>query len=455
MSGRWASSGSASATGVGLGLPPAPGSPARPGSAGLGVATAKSAAFTFVSVPLPADPPGSRSMLDPAGGAGAAVPSTNAFVASPQRDRVDRAATDRPEHHRAAGRREARRVRHVRDRRVDARPRSRSAGGGRARGSSTPPTSPCASRSSPSRSRRRPRGPSGRPGLAPRVRRAPRTRPTRTRRRSGPRRPAASTPATTTAAAPTGSPRRRRCRRDGRAAATQRRGGEGQDQGDRQGHRPCASGARHRRPPGGVSGRWPRAGRRRVTGGGGPAVVADGPDDGCIALRSTSRRSTGDARRLHRGCIQQSPGPAASRAARGDRASRTMCLPSADAEPDPSDRPADHPGGHRGPSQANRPRRGAPPLSRRDGRGRHARRRSRSTTTTRRPRRPAPAARRTAAPAAPPRPARRRPRPGIGYAFRSSFRPLDLRGDLKALPRLLRHPAFLVPADPVGRCRSR
>ena len=44
-----------------------------------------------------------------------------------------------------------------------------------------------------------------------------------------------------------------------------------------------------------------------------------------------------------------------------------------------------------------------------------------------------------ASPAAPP------PRPSIAAAFRSSFRPIDLRGDLQALPRILRHPAFLVP----------
>jgi hypothetical protein len=37
------------------------------------------------------------------------------------------------------------------------------------------------------------------------------------------------------------------------------------------------------------------------------------------------------------------------------------------------------------------------------------------------------------------------PRPSIAGAFRSSFRPIDLRGDLQALPRLLRHPAFLAP----------
>ena len=36
-------------------------------------------------------------------------------------------------------------------------------------------------------------------------------------------------------------------------------------------------------------------------------------------------------------------------------------------------------------------------------------------------------------------------RPGIATAFRSSFRPLDVRGDLQALPRLLRHWSFYVP----------
>jgi hypothetical protein len=36
-------------------------------------------------------------------------------------------------------------------------------------------------------------------------------------------------------------------------------------------------------------------------------------------------------------------------------------------------------------------------------------------------------------------------RPGMGSAFRSSFRPVDLRGDLQALPLLIRHKAFLVP----------
>jgi hypothetical protein len=36
-------------------------------------------------------------------------------------------------------------------------------------------------------------------------------------------------------------------------------------------------------------------------------------------------------------------------------------------------------------------------------------------------------------------------RPGITTAFRSSFRPLDVRGDLQALPRLVRHWSFYVP----------
>ena len=36
-------------------------------------------------------------------------------------------------------------------------------------------------------------------------------------------------------------------------------------------------------------------------------------------------------------------------------------------------------------------------------------------------------------------------RPGVTAAFRSSFRPLDIRGDIQALPRLLRHWSFFVP----------
>jgi len=42
-------------------------------------------------------------------------------------------------------------------------------------------------------------------------------------------------------------------------------------------------------------------------------------------------------------------------------------------------------------------------------------------------------------------PAPAQQRPGIATAFRESFRPLDLRGDLRALPRLLTHWSFLVP----------
>jgi hypothetical protein len=36
-------------------------------------------------------------------------------------------------------------------------------------------------------------------------------------------------------------------------------------------------------------------------------------------------------------------------------------------------------------------------------------------------------------------------RPSIVAAFRSSFRPLDLRGDIRALPQILRHWSFFVP----------
>jgi hypothetical protein len=40
--------------------------------------------LSFVSAPFPAWPPGARSRLEPAGGAAAAVPSTNELLASPQ-----------------------------------------------------------------------------------------------------------------------------------------------------------------------------------------------------------------------------------------------------------------------------------------------------------------------------------------------------------------------------------
>ena len=51
--------------------------------------------------------------------------------------------------------------------------------------------------------------------------------------------------------------------------------------------------------------------------------------------------------------------------------------------------------------------------------------------------------RKSAAQAAPATAAR--PRPSITAAFRGAFRPLDLLGDFKALPRLLIHIAFLIP----------
>src|SRR6185436_15200913 len=46
--------------------------------------TTTSPRLSFVSWRLPPAPPGLRSMLDPAAGAGAADPSTKAFAASPQ-----------------------------------------------------------------------------------------------------------------------------------------------------------------------------------------------------------------------------------------------------------------------------------------------------------------------------------------------------------------------------------
>ena len=41
--------------------------------------------------------------------------------------------------------------------------------------------------------------------------------------------------------------------------------------------------------------------------------------------------------------------------------------------------------------------------------------------------------------------AARPPRPSIGAAFRTSFRPLDIRADLRALPRLIMHKSVWVP----------
>jgi hypothetical protein len=63
------------------------------------------------------------------------------------------------------------------------------------------------------------------------------------------------------------------------------------------------------------------------------------------------------------------------------------------------------------------------------------------------PAKPAPSrgsttARATGSAAASPAPMQR---PGIAYAFRTAFRPADLRGDLQALPGLLKHPAFWGP----------
>lgn len=49
-----------------------------------------------------------------------------------------------------------------------------------------------------------------------------------------------------------------------------------------------------------------------------------------------------------------------------------------------------------------------------------------------------------------PRPSGQPRRPSIAEAFRSSFRPLDLRGDLRALPRLLVSRAFLAPTVASG-----
>ncbi len=75
------------AGGVGVGVGVGPGLPGTVGEArfcGFGSGwTSQSARFTLVSTPFPAVPPGDRSRLDPAAGAGAAAPSTKPFTASP------------------------------------------------------------------------------------------------------------------------------------------------------------------------------------------------------------------------------------------------------------------------------------------------------------------------------------------------------------------------------------
>ena len=69
--------------GVGTGAIAGTGGAARP--CGDGTAwTNQSTEPSFVSHPLPSTPPGARSRLDPAAGAGAGEPSTRSFVASPQ-----------------------------------------------------------------------------------------------------------------------------------------------------------------------------------------------------------------------------------------------------------------------------------------------------------------------------------------------------------------------------------
>jgi hypothetical protein len=58
----------------------------------VGIAGEEVGELSFVSVVLPAVPPGRRSTLEPAAGAAAAEPSTKSFVASPQ----PRASTGAP-----------------------------------------------------------------------------------------------------------------------------------------------------------------------------------------------------------------------------------------------------------------------------------------------------------------------------------------------------------------------
>ena len=145
----------------------------------------QSAPLSFVSVPFPASPPGRRSRLEPAGGAGAALPSTNAFVASPQPIGVDHGSADHPQGERTAGRREPAGVRRRRRRSRATRRCWRTAVASRGEDRRRRPGPLPGHGRSRTRSRRRARARSGRRARCPGWR-SRRTRPTRSCRRSGP-----------------------------------------------------------------------------------------------------------------------------------------------------------------------------------------------------------------------------------------------------------------------------
>lgn len=64
--------------------------------------------------------------------------------------------------------------------------------------------------------------------------------------------------------------------------------------------------------------------------------------------------------------------------------------------------------------------------------------------------RPIPSARRDRASASAPTSPARPGRPSVTGALKAAFRPTDLRGDIAALPQLLRHRSFLIPLALIG-----
>ena len=122
--------------------------PARGGDAspsGDGAAcTNQSLALSLVSRPFPAEPPGRRSMLDPAGGAGRGRRLDEGVRGVTPADRVDHRTTDDADRDRAPTCGEAAAVRDVGDRRRRTRPRSQGAGAGPVRQAGPWPTWTCA-----------------------------------------------------------------------------------------------------------------------------------------------------------------------------------------------------------------------------------------------------------------------------------------------------------------------
>ena len=366
--------------GVGTGVGPGPGTGAADIDCGEGTAwTIQSATLSFVSIPLPAEPPGNRSRLEPAGGAGAAASLDEPVGRIAPADRIDDARR-RPA---ARPRRPSPRTRsRTSDRRPARRRPAAFAMRTRRPGGSSVDAVQVALRVTVEpdwTSRRRPRGRPGRRWRRPGSR-SRRTRPTRMRRPSGPRTRRAWTPARPTAAASA-------------TGRTRVRPGPGSRR------------RRERRVP--PAGRDPWLTSRRDTG----RRVVTGPLYASLSSALIGRCTA--AHRVH-------PVRCPPRPSRRDRRVRRP--------------PEARTGETVGPRQEDRSRRSAPPPSSRDRRGGRDRgRRERRVPRGQRRSTCAPAHRRS-------RPPRRRVRTiSMGTAFRQSFHPVDVRADLASLPWLVTH----------------